>query len=58
MFGFDCLKNVGIALVALASDVDHLMTDQVDMSLVVVAHIKVQTDTGEGHTIRHDGEQK
>jgi copper(I)-binding protein len=49
---------IGTITVAFASDVDHLMTRQVDVKLAEGAHVKVQTDTGEGHIIRHDDEQR
>jgi MFS family permease len=49
---------IGTVTVAFASNVDHLMTRQVDVKLAEGAHIKVQTDTGEGHMIRQNDEQK
>lgn len=44
---------VSVVLVAFAADVDHLMTDHIDIKLNEGAHVRAVTDTGEGHVLKH-----
>ena len=48
---------IGCVVVAFAANVDHLMTGKVDIKLEEGAHIRANTDTGEGHIIRHTDEK-
>ena len=43
---------VGTVCVAFSSDVDHLMTKEVDIKLDEGTHVEGAVDTGEGHIIK------
>ncbi|EXJ90159.1 hypothetical protein A1O3_03228 [Capronia epimyces CBS 606.96] len=49
---------IGTFTVAFAADVDHQMTRKVDVTLAEGAHIRVQTDTGEGHIIGRESHEE